>query len=162
MADGEGLMAGPSIERRSVAPQATMYVRYTTPMYELSSRITDAIGKAHTAAVTQGLRVTGRPFVRYLAMQAGTTTIEGGLPVASAGTVAGDVEAGELPGGLVAHAVHTGAYDRLGETYRAIEAWAAAQGVHFAGAPWEYYVTDPAANPDQSTWRTEIFWPLQA
>jgi AraC family transcriptional regulator len=43
-----------------------------------------------------------------------------------------------------------------------MEQWADEHDVRFAGAPWESYVTDPAANPDQSTWRTEIFWPLRA
>lgn len=30
-----------------------------------------------------------------------------------------------------------------------------------AGAPWEVYVTDPGAEPDQSKWRTDIFFPLR-
>ena len=33
-------------------------------------------------------------------------------------------------------------------------------GLAPGGAPWEYYVTDPAAHPDPADWRTEIFWPV--
>ena len=36
----------------------------------------------------------------------------------------------------------------------------ASQGLEGAGAPWEVYVTDPATEPDQAKWRTEIFFPV--
>ncbi len=32
-------------------------------------------------------------------------------------------------------------------------------GLRPAGAPWEWYVTDPAEHPDPADWRTEIYWP---
>ena len=35
------------------------------------------------------------------------------------------------------------------------------EGLEGAGAPWEVYVTDPGAEPDQSKWRTEIFFPVR-
>jgi len=65
-----------------------------------------------------------------------------------------------LPGGPAAVAVHMGAYDKLQDTYAAIERWMQQQGVRAAGAPWESYITDPAEHPDPAKWRTDVFWPI--
>ena len=65
-------------------------------------------------------------------------------------------------GGPAAVAVHMGPYDKLQETYAAMERWMQQQGVRAAGAPWESYITDPADHPDPADWRTEVYWPLRA
>jgi AraC family transcriptional regulator len=83
------------------------------------------------------------------------------MPLSSAGRTDGDVEVGELPGGPVVVAMHAGPYDQLSETYAAMERWVAEQGLRFAGAPWESYITDPADHPDPAAWRTEVYWPLE-
>jgi len=72
-----------------------------------------------------------------------------------------DVEAGELPGGPAAVAIHGGAYDQLGDTYAAMERWIEANRFGRGSAPWESYVTDPAEVLDVKDWRTEIYWPLE-
>lgn len=87
-------------------------------------------------------------------------TVEAGVPLAAAGTGAGEIEAGELPGGPVAVAMHAGPYDQLTETYAAIERWMEAQGVRPGGAPWESYLTDPADHPNRADWRTAVYWPI--
>ena len=53
-----------------------------------------------------------------------------------------------------------GPYDKLQDTYAAIERWMQQQGVRAAGAPWESYITDPAEHPDPANWRTDVFWPI--
>jgi len=53
-----------------------------------------------------------------------------------------------------------GAYDKLQDTYAAIERWMQEHGVRAAGAPWESYITDPAEHPDPAKWRTDVFWPI--
>lgn len=149
-----------SIERRAVIAQATLFVPYSTPLAELSARIHDGLSQVHAAVQAQGLTPAGPPFVRYTAMAAGTAGIEVGVPVTPAGHSAGDIHAGELPGGTAAVALHGGAYDTLHETYRAVEQWAAEQGLGFGGAPWESYLTNPNETPDRADWRTEVYWPL--
>ena len=83
------------------------------------------------------------------------------MPVASRMDGAGRVKAGELPGGRVATVTHMGPYDELPQTWAALTEWMGAQGLQPAGAPWEVYVTDPGAEPDQSKWRTDIFFPVR-
>jgi AraC family transcriptional regulator len=66
----------------------------------------------------------------------------------------------ELPGGTVAVAWHVGPYDRLGDTYRALETWIAEQGRAISGPMWEVYWTDPDSAPPEE-WRTEIVVPVR-
>ena len=151
-----------SIERRHVNEQPAVFVRYTTTMNELANKIGAGLAKSAGFAKARRLEVVGRPFVRYTEMAKDHLTIEAGMPVKAVklSEREGDVEAGTLPAGAVAVGLHAGSYDTLRETYRAIEKWAADQGIAFAGPPWELYLTDPGANPDQSTWRTEVYWPI--
>lgn len=149
-----------SIERRQIAAQPTLFVRLHTARQDLAATIGAGLGKAYGFAQSAGGALAGPPFVRYVATGPGLLTIEAGVPLAATMAGAGEVEAGELPGGPVLVALHGGAYDQLSQTYAAMERWAAEHGAAFAGAPWESYLTDPADHPDQGDWRTEVFWPL--
>jgi effector-binding domain-containing protein len=50
-----------------------------------------------------------------------------------------EVFSAETPAGKVATALHIGPYQRLGDTHKAIHAWAAANKISFAGKSWEIY-----------------------
>ncbi|HZU15978.1 MAG TPA: GyrI-like domain-containing protein [Candidatus Dormibacteraeota bacterium] len=58
----------------------------------------------------------------------------------------GEVRPAETPGGEAAVAVHRGPYDRMHETYRALEEWIAEEGREATGQVWEIY-GDPTADP---------------
>jgi AraC family transcriptional regulator len=149
-----------SIERRNIPTQHIVFVRTRAARHELSSAIGEGLGKAFPYSQRVGLAVAGRPFTRYLSTGPGLFNIEVGVPVVTAATGDGDVEAGSLPGGRVAVAMHGGPYDQLTETYAALERWIEANGYRIGGPPWESYITDPADLPDAADWRTEVYWPL--
>ena len=149
-----------SIERRDIPSQPFMFVRMRVGRNEISTAIGEGLGKAFPYAMRLGLAIAGRPLTRYLSTGPGLYEIEVGMPVSPAGTGEGDVQAGSLPGGPVAVAVHAGPYDQLTETYAALERWIEANGFRIGGAPWESYITDPADHPDPAEWRTEVYWPL--
>jgi effector-binding domain-containing protein len=65
--------------------------------------------------------------------------IDFGVEVARAFESVGEVYATETPAGMVAVAVHLGAYDRMKEANDAIHAWSAANNHTFAGKSWEIY-----------------------
>jgi effector-binding domain-containing protein len=153
-------MPTPSIERRELQAQPVLFVRRTTPRQELPAAIGACLGAVHAHCQKAGLALAGPPFVRYTTMDAGGLTIEGGLPLAAAAPGGDGVEAGTLPGGPAAVALHCGSYDTLQVTYTALERWLEAHSAQAAGAPWESYLTDPGEHPNPDDWRTEIFWPL--
>jgi AraC family transcriptional regulator len=150
-----------SIERRDLAPQHIVFVRLRVARHEISSAIAEGLGKAFPYSQRTGLAIAGRPFTRYRSTGPGLYSLEVGMPVATTPGGEGLVEAGTLPGGPVAVAMHAGPYEQLSETYAALERWIEANGFRVAGAPWESYITDPADLPDPGDWRTEVYWPLE-
>ena len=151
-----------SIERRELEAQPILVTRLTAARHELSQAIGTGVGKVYTYAQQAGIALAGHPFTRYLSAGPGLLTIEVGFRVATAVAGEGHVEAGQLPGGPAVVAVHGGPYDQLSETYAAAERWMAENSLSPAGAPWEWYVTDPAEHPDPADWRTDVFWPVAA
>jgi effector-binding domain-containing protein len=119
----------------------------------------------------RGIDPGGPPMIRYLVVDmARALQIDVGFPVA--GPVAGDGRIiGEvLPGGRYASLTYTGEYGGLVGANAALQEWAAAQGLAFDqhatergdafGGRLESYLTDPATEPDQSRWETEVAYRL--
>ena len=154
-------MAMLSIERREMSAQPFLFVHSTIARSEIAKAIAEGLGKVFPYAMRAGLPIAGPPTARYLSHGPGLLEMQVGVPMAVAAPGQDDVKAGELPGGPIAVAVHSGAYDQLGDTYAAMERWMEANRYRRGGAPWESYVTDPAEVPDVKDWRTEIYWPLE-
>jgi AraC family transcriptional regulator len=153
-------MSTPTIERKELQPQPALVVKRRVARSEIAATIAESLGKTFPYALQNGLAIAGRPFVRYSDVGPGLMTMETGTPLAAPAAGVGDIEAITLPGGPAAVAVHMGPYDKLQDTYAAIERWMQQQGVRPAGSPWESYITDPAEHPDPATWRTDVYWPI--
>ena len=121
-----------------------------------------------------GQAPAGMPFTIYYHMDGGPLDMGGeacvdggqidmecGMPVAAPMDGSGRIQASELPAGTVATVTNMGPYDNLPQTWSALTEWMEAEGLQAAGAPWEVYMTDPGADPDQSKWRTDIFFPVR-
>jgi AraC family transcriptional regulator len=147
------------IERRELTPQPILYTSLKAARHELSRAIAEGVGKVFMHAQTAGVALEGHPFTRYTSSGPGLLAIDVGFQLAAPAPGEGAVEAGALEGGPAVVAVHGGPYEQLAETYAAIERWMEENGLRPAGAPWEWYVTDPAEHPDPANWRTEIYWP---
>jgi AraC family transcriptional regulator len=153
-------MSTPSIERQELQPQPALVVKRRVARAEIAATIAEGLGKTYPYALQNGLAIAGRPFVRYSDVGPGLMTMEVGTPLAAAAAGVGEIEAITLPGGPAAVAVHMGPYDKLQETYAAMERWMQQQGVKPGDAPWETYITDPAEHPDPANWRTDVYWPI--
>lgn len=151
----------PSFETKEVGAQPIMAIRATSTMDKLSELMGSLFGEVYAYIKQSGQHPAGMPFSRYHSMDGSTVDLECGMPVPSPMEGKGRVEAGELPAGTVATVTHTGPYDELPQTWSALTTWMESQGLEPAGAPWEVYVTDPGAEPDQSKWRTDIFFPVR-
>ena len=150
-----------SIERREMTAQLFLFVRLKVARSEISKAIAEGLGKAFPYVMQAGLPIAGRPTARYLTSGPGLLDMQVGVPIAVPALGAGDVQAGELPGGAIAVGLHAGPYDQLSDTYAAMERWMDANGYRPSGGPWESYVTDPGDVPDTKDWRTEVYWPIE-
>jgi effector-binding domain-containing protein len=119
----------------------------------------------------RGIEPAGAPFLRYNVIDMERRLdIEAGVPVFA--TVAGDGEvvADVLPAGSYATVTHVGPYDQLAEVTAALLAWADEHALAWDttttddGERWgcrlEIYKTNPAAEPDVTTWETELAFRL--
>lgn len=123
--------------------------------------ISNDLGQAY-AAVAQhlhrsGTSPAGPPFAIYDAMAGDEWTVTAGFPVAQPITGEGVVKAGETPGGRAAHVVHTGPYEKLPETWKALEAWVKEHGHTMTSVAWESYIDDPETTPPDQL-RTLLYW----
>jgi len=151
-----------SITRQEYPGQPVLLIRRSIPRAQLQPMLAECFGKLFAHGHQAGLPIAGWPVARYLAVGTGLWTVEAAMPLAAPVAGAGEMQAGMLPAGPVAMAIHAGPYQQLPETYAAIEQWMAVNGAKAGGAPWESYVTDPGQHPDPQDWRTEVCWPLTA
>jgi effector-binding domain-containing protein len=119
----------------------------------------------------RGIAPTGPPFFRYHVIDMDRQLlVEVGVPVASAVDDDGDLRGGTLPAGRFAVLTHTGAPETLGAATAALLDWAEARGLTWdmthtdEGEKWgcrvEFYLTDPAEQPDTTKWQTELAFRL--
>lgn len=154
-------MATLSITQRLVPAQPVLLIRSRIARSAIAATIGTSLGRIVPHILGHGGQIAGQPYARYPEFGPGMLTIEVGMPVVAAIAGEGDIEAATLPAGKVAVALHGGAYERLPESFAALESWMAEQSLVAAGPPWEVYANDPADFPDSADWRTEIYWPVK-
>lgn len=62
---------------------------------------------------------------------------------------------------LVLAGHYLGGYNQLGKTHEQIKKFASFYNYEIVGNPWENYITDPTENPDTSSWKTDIYYPVR-
>lgn len=151
-------MASFEVITRAAQPTAVIHER--VPMAELPGFFQRAFGEVARAITVHGLAPAGPPFALYHGMPGDTVEVEAGFPVARPLPESGAVHTGVLPGGRCAHGTHVGPYDTLQLTYGALAKWVSARGLTPHEEMWEEYLSDPRREPNPTTWRTEIYLPL--
>jgi AraC family transcriptional regulator len=151
-----------SIERVERPAQPILYIRRRVTRSELQPMLAECFATLFTHGQRAGLAIAGPPTARYVSTGPGLWTVEAAMVLATPAAGEGEMQAGTLPAGPVAVAVHAGPYEGLPDTHAEMQRWIEAQGLRAAGAPWESYVTDPGQFPNPADWRTEVCWPLLA
>jgi effector-binding domain-containing protein len=138
--------------------QPTAGVRERIPMDRLTEFFPRAFHETMELLAAQGIAPAGAPFGKYFGMPSTTVDVEAGVPVATPIEPAGDVIAGELPGGRVVETVHVGPHETLEDTYLEVQRFFAEHGLTPGAIMWESYLSDPETEPDPAAWRTLISW----
>ena len=146
---------------RRIEAQPFLGIRTTATMHKIGEVMGPMFGEVYRHIQQSGQAPAGMPFAIYHSMDGNTVDLECGMPVASPMAGTDRIRASELPAGTVATVTHMGPYEELAQTWSALTEWMGSQGLQPAGAPWEVYVTEPGAEPDQSKWRTDIFFPVR-
>lgn len=143
-----------------------MGIRTQVPMKEFKKATPQLLGEVFAWLEKQGVAPAGAPFMRFhvINMEA-KMDIELGVPVVSALSGEGRIAAGVLPAGRYAALVYTGVRNGI-KGNKALLDWGAKKGLVWDrwdaengdafGARVESYLTDPADEPDQDKWETEV------
>ena len=154
----------PSVcQLETIEGQPVASVRLEIDASKVSETLAATFGEIVSVIMEQGVEMTGPPFSRYhrIDTENNRIDIEAGFPVKSAIRPSGRVKPGELPGGRVATTWHVGSYHQLQQSYDRLGKWLAEQKLTARGGFWEVYWTDPGLEPDPSTWRTQLLWPVE-
>jgi effector-binding domain-containing protein len=162
------MLVTPEIETRT--EQAYVALRARVPMSGIAA-FAVRTGEVFSWLAARNLAPAGPPFLKFNVIDmARELEIENGVPVAAA--VDGDdhLVPGVLPAGRYATVTHTGHPSELVEVTGALLDWAAKQGLTWDvspsedgerwGARLEFYLTDPAEEPDMSKWQTQLAFRL--
>lgn len=152
----------PDIKSTQLHEQPTAVLRETVPMNELREFFSRAYHSVMSATQQQHVQLAGPPFALYRGMPTDVVDVEAGFPVAAPLSGGGDggVISGSLPAGQALEAMHVGPYETLPETYGAIMGKMQTDGLTPGNSMWEYYLSDPAAEPDPAKWKTLVVWPV--
>jgi AraC family transcriptional regulator len=151
------------IEVKDLPAITALVVERRTSREGIAAALAECLPMVFDYAMREGLAIAGRPFARYTTVGLATLVIESGVAIAEPppNPPDGEITVLEIPAGPTAITLHRGPYERLHETYLAVEAWMDEHGFAAAGPSWEVYLTDPGEHPDPETWETEINQPVR-
>lgn len=158
----------PEIVQRAAQPYVG--ISAWVPMANLG-QVADRIPEIFGWLGAHGMAPAGPPFFRYHVIDMERQLqVEVGVAVASPVEGEGEVRAGTLPAGRFAVMTHTGAPPTLVDATAELLRWAESRGLAWdvtetdAGEKWgcriEFYLTDPAEQPDLSKWQTQLAFRL--
>ncbi len=148
----------PRILKTAAVPMA--FIPITVPRSRIQEVMGPGLGEVMAALKAQGIAPSGPWFAHHLRMDPALFDFELCVPVTSPVEATGRVRPGTLPAATVARTVYHGPYEGLHAAWRELGGWLETSGRKPAPSLWEVYLTDPTADPDPSTWRTELNQPL--
>ncbi len=158
------MIGQPKVEQR--AKQHYVGIRTQVPMQKLSTVIPQLHGDVVGWVRQHGVASAGAPFIRYHVINmTSKLDVELGIPVASAVSGDGRVQAGVLPAGRYAALVYTGIANGMSANAALLD-WGAKQGIVWDtyasehgdgfGARYESFLTEQDEEPDPAKWDTEV------
>jgi effector-binding domain-containing protein len=157
------MITQPKLEDRG--DQHYVGIRTQVPMSRFKKIIPEFLDELFAWLGKQGVQPAGAPLMRYHVINmAGNMDVELGVPVAGAMSGDGRIAPGVIPAGRYASLVYTGVNGIRGN--KALLDWAAKNNIKWDR--WddqngdafrsrvEYFLTDPAEQPDRNKWETEV------
>ena len=144
------------VDVKTVEAQPVLQKRFMAKREEIAAKLGPANGQIIGQITVSKGEMTMMPMSRYFAEKDGALDMAAAIAVKKPVTGKGDIESSELPAGLVATTIHMGPYEKLPETYAALQAWIKEKGHEAGDQSWEIYWTDPGTEADPKKWKTEV------
>lgn len=148
-----------NIEVVELKPQPVLVIEEDVAPEALGEALARILPAVHGYVRSQGVQMSGMPFMRYLEMT-DRFRIAAGVPVPEAMPGSGEIESSELPGGRAATTVFLGPYQGVGEAWDALYAWCDERGIERRFGGWDIYENDPSQVKNPAELRTRLYLPL--
>jgi DNA-binding transcriptional MerR regulator len=152
----------PVIAHRRVPATQAAAITSTVDVGDLEAWYHGAVGELVATLSAQGVPASGPPGGIY-ANEVFTEERGGAalfVPVTGEVRSVGRVTPISVPGAELAVITHHGSHNDLDRAYGALAAYVTEHAVAVDGLIREYYVVGPQDTNDDSTWRTEVGWPI--
>ncbi len=146
-----------------VTGQAYYFIQDETPFSGINSDFFgDRYGTLMTYLAEDSENMTSAPFAIYHEWDEENekAVIAVSIACISSKPPADNIKKGLTYDGGAIKCVHMGPYENTGAAHEFIYAFVGENNYEMNGSPWEVYVTDPATEPDQNKWITEIYYPV--
>lgn len=139
------------------------------PVLSIRTRTTvdnlpEEIGKAYGAIMKYLHEIGEQPlavaFAAYYNMDMQDLDVEMGFPVPKPLAGKGDINSGEIPGGMQVSCMHKGPYNQMEPVYNAMLQWIKENGYTPTGVAYEFYYNSSADVPE-SELLTRVVFPLK-
>jgi effector-binding domain-containing protein len=148
----------PELEVKEVPARRVAFIGERGHMEEMKIVVPRNIDRVAHAV---GMRHTGPPFCKCPAPdEEGYFETEIGWPVPDDVEVEAPIEVAQYPAGTALVMTHVGPYEELGRSYRVMAEQLEERGLTAAGAPVEWYESDPQQVADPKNYVTIIELPL--
>lgn len=144
---------------RECALRHTLSIRFRSPVQDLPKhfgRIYAAIGQ-YIGELHE--RPAGGVYAAYYNLDMQDMDIEAGYTTLKPLPGKGEIQAGEIPGGMFGICNYTGPYDEIGPAYELLTQYIAEHGYRPSGVAYEWYLNGPADVPPQYL-KTDIAVPV--
>jgi effector-binding domain-containing protein len=142
------------------APQPTLTIRTRTSAKNLPQAMGTAYGAIAQYMGELGEQPAGPPYCAYYNMDMEDLDVELGFAVDKVLAGKGEIQAGEMPIGMMASCLFTGPYVELAPAYDALASWIEENGMKATGVAYEFYLNDPTEVPPEEL-MTQIAFPLK-
>ncbi len=142
-------------------PEHGLSIREIVPNDQIGQKMGQVFGELMAHFGKNRVVMAGPPFAMYHSYDSEKTDMEVGFPVTGAPKGDGRVKPCALPGRKVVTATHVGPYEKVVETYTAMQKWMEAKGLKPDKVMWERYMNGPDTVKDPSEYVTQLFWPFE-
>ena len=149
---------------REVPAMNAMTFRFVTNMGAIAQDMPKAYKQLHEYLENNGAKFTGNCFAIYHGegFNPDLIDVECGFSVEKLLPEFGTIRARQIEGGLMASALHKGAYEKLEGAYYAIMEWVKGNGYQILPGVRDMYLNGPdcegVKSPDD--FLTEVLWPV--
>jgi len=136
-------------------------VRKEVPYLEVSLIMGEMLGTVSSFIEDVNVGIAGAPFAIYHEMEGEQIDLECGIPISEPVIGTETIITSVYPSIKCAAVDYYGDYRQLEDAHTTLQTWIEERNFKLAGSPLEFYLTDPATEPNPEKWHTRIYYPVR-